>query len=306
LASILPLLIYNWLLFGSPLTTGYGYWNPGSFFGTRFVLGAPIGGGSEPNAIFYGRALLGQGELYPWPVAVLAALGIVIGVRTSGKPRTLVLLTLGVAGVLYVMQSAFFWQSERFLLPAVPLMMAVAALPLAPSAGPLARGAGVFLVLLGIGLALGRHSYAPPDRDWGEVADLRELASRVEKNAVVLARTNSIFFERFLREGDADRLWIPLGLCEWQLPIRLHRLRSYGVVSNGNWMLEPIGPPLRPASLRAMVRALLQEGRPVYVWSFRRFDVPFFSELMAALRTEFAVEPTSPGGRWPMFRVTTR
>jgi 4-amino-4-deoxy-L-arabinose transferase-like glycosyltransferase len=305
LAGMLPLLIYDWRVFGSPLATGYGYWVPGSFFGAQYVLGTPAGGGSDPNATFYGRALLGQGDLYPWPVAVLAALGIARGIRTSGTPRILVLMTLGLVGALYALQTVFFWQAERFLLPALPLVAALAALPLAPSSGRLARTAGVALVLLALVFAF-RHSYAPPDRDWGEVAGLRELAIRTERNAVVLARTNGAFFEQLLRSGGADRLWMPLGLDEWQLAIRMHRLTSHGAVAGARWIVDPVGAPLRPAPLRETVRGLLREGRPVYVWSFRSSDVPFFSELLAALRAEFDVGPGDSVGRWAVFRVSAR
>jgi hypothetical protein len=224
--------------------------------------------------------------------------------RAGGRARTLALLAVGLTGAVYALQCVFFWQGERFPLPAVPLIAAVGGLALAPSAPRLVRGAGTLLVLLAVGLALRGHSYAPPDRDWGEVAGLRELASGLERNAAVLARTNPFFFERFLRDDDADRLWIPLGLCEWQLPIRLQRLRSFGEVSNGSWMREPIDQPLRPPLIRQTVRKLLDESRPVYVWSFRGSDVPFFADLMSALSTDFALERVSLGGRWPVFRVS--
>jgi hypothetical protein len=167
----------------------------------------------------------------------------------------------------------------------------------------LARTAGVALVLLALVLAFRGHS-APPDRDWGEVAGLKELAIRTERNAVVLARTNGAFFEQLLRSDGADRLWMPLGLDEWQLAIRMHRLTSHGSAAGGRWIVEPVGSPLRPATLRETVRRLLREGRPVYVWGFRSSDVPFFSELLGALRSEFDVGPDPSIGRWAVFKVS--
>jgi hypothetical protein len=301
LVGSLPLLVQNWWYFGSPLATGYGYWVPGSFFATRYAFGPPTGGGTDPNAVFYARALLGNGELYGWPVAALVGVGAVLGVRQPGGPRALAILAVAYVGVLYVFQSLFFWQSERFLLPAVPLLTALAALPLSAPAGRIVRVIGVVLVVLAVG-GTWRHDLSPPDRDFGEVTALRELEAHTEPNAVILARTNAFFFERFLRAG-AERLWIPLGLCDWQVAIRLQGLPSYGTVPDGGWMLDPVSAPLRPATVQERVRTLLNAGRPVYVSAVRGFDVPFLSQLLDALRAEFSLEEHAPGGRWAVFRV---
>ena len=305
LLGLLPLLLENWWYFGSPLATGYGYWVPGTLFDARYAFGPPAGGGTDANALFYARALLGGGELYGWPLAVLVCVGTFLGLRQPAGPRALAILAVGYAGVVYVFQSLFFWQAERFLLPAVPLLAAVAALPLSAVAGRLMRIFGITMLALAVSGATG-YSLSPPDRDLGEVAALRGLEAHTEPNAVVLARTNAFFFERFLRAGAADRLWIPLGLCEWQLPIRLHRLPSYGNVPDGEWMLDAISAPLKPAIVRARVRTLLEAGRPVYVSSVRAFDVPFFSQLLTALRAEFLVREHDPGGRWGVFQVVRR
>ncbi len=139
LVGLLPLLVQNWCYFGSPFATGYGYWVPGTFFATRYALGPPVSGGSDPNALFYARALLGKGELYGWPVAALVGVGAFLGMRRPGGPRALAILAVAYAGALYAFQSVFFWQSERFLLPAVPLLTALAALPLSALAGRVVR-----------------------------------------------------------------------------------------------------------------------------------------------------------------------
>ena len=131
---------------------------------------------------------------------------------------------------------------------------------------------------------------------------MRELEAHTEPNAVILARTNAFLFERFLRAG-AARLWIPLGLCDWQVGIRLQGLPSYGTVPDGGWMLDPITAPLKPAMVQERVRTLLNAGRPVYVSTVRGFDVPVLSHLLDTLRAEFSVEERDPGGRWAVFQV---
>jgi 4-amino-4-deoxy-L-arabinose transferase-like glycosyltransferase len=301
LVGLLPLLVQDWWYFGSPFATGYGYWVPESFFGIRYALGLPAGGGTDANVLFYLQALLGKGELYGWPVAALVGAGTFLGMRRAGAPRALAILAVSYVGALYAFQSLFFWQSERFLLPAVPLLIAIAALPLSALAGRVMRLLGVVMLVLAVS---GAWSYdlSPPDRDWGEVTALRDLRAHTEGNAVILARTNAFFFERFLRSG-ADRLWMPLGLCDWQVGILLNRLPSYGTVPDGGWMLDPITAPLKPTTVQRRVRTLLNAGRPVYVSAVRGFDVPFFSQLLDTLRAEFSVAEHAPRGRWAVFEV---
>jgi len=81
LVGVTPLLLYDASRFGSPFATGYGRWATISF-ATSFATAPPAGGGTEPNLSFYARTLAGLGDLYPWPWAVLIALGTACALRS--------------------------------------------------------------------------------------------------------------------------------------------------------------------------------------------------------------------------------
>jgi hypothetical protein len=290
LLGVAPLLVQQWLALGSPLATGYAYWLPGTpFFGAAHVLGPPAGGGMEPNALFYGAALAGARTSYGPGVALLVAAGLVLGLRRGGRARTLALFAATFVAALWAFHAFFFWQAERFLVPALPLVAAVAALPLAPPSGLPIRGVALVLVALAVARPFREPAAFAFARGPREVAALRRLAAETPRDAAVLARANPFLFERLLRAGGADRVWVPLDLCEWLLPIRWHGLRSFGRVGDGTWMHEPLAGPRAAADAARTVRALLTAGRPVYLAGAGEAGV------MDALRREFVLAD-APGG----------
>jgi 4-amino-4-deoxy-L-arabinose transferase-like glycosyltransferase len=200
-----PLLAWNAVTFGSPFSDGYHLWVRAKLFSLA-LLAPPVGGGTDPNIVHYAQALAGLGDLYPWPVAVLVALGLVEGLRRPGPTRTLCGLTLGFVVPLVIFQTLFFWQDTRFLLPALPLLCAVAAMPFASGEPASVRVSALALGALGGALlALTTGTYPPP-KIFGEPATLRAIATRVEPNAAVLVRTNGAFFTRLVRQPGTDRL----------------------------------------------------------------------------------------------------
>src|SRR5262249_6120555 len=126
--GLVPLLGYNLARFGSPLRSGYDFWE-GASFSPAYVFAPPAGGGTVPNGVIYGLALAGLGDLYSWPIAALVLLGLVEGLRTGGRRGELALLSLAFAVPLLAVQTIFFWQDTRLLLPVVPVLLCVAALP---------------------------------------------------------------------------------------------------------------------------------------------------------------------------------
>src|SRR5262249_58588402 len=106
----------NWKRYGAPFRTGYGYWAPGSYLGLGHLFG-PVNGGTIGNAPFYLASLAGLGQLHPWPVVLLAAFGFGLLLRDASGLR-LAALSAGVVGELLTLHLPFFWQAERFLLPA--------------------------------------------------------------------------------------------------------------------------------------------------------------------------------------------
>src|SRR5207245_5185286 len=88
--------------------------------------------GTEPNLSFYARTLAGLGDLYPWPWAVLIALGAACALRSKRRDeRAVVMLGALFLGLLCGVYVTFFWQASRFLVPALPLLVALAGLPFA-------------------------------------------------------------------------------------------------------------------------------------------------------------------------------
>jgi 4-amino-4-deoxy-L-arabinose transferase-like glycosyltransferase len=302
LLGLLPLFAYDLSVFGSPLRTGFDYWWPRTpFFGLDFALRAPHGGGSEPNLLAYARTLAGGGGFYSWPIAVLALAGTVAGLRLPGAPRTVVVFALVSVLVTVVFHGVYFWQAERFILPALPLCATMAALPLAGRGR--ARWAAVGLATLAlIILTRAPEPFGPPHKVFHEPATLRAIDRAVEPNAVILVRTNAYFFERLLRRNGADRIWVPLGLCDRRFTILWNGIRPYAQRGDGRWMVDVFGE-WNEAQTEAALRALLADGRPVYLSRLLAFQVPFLGNLQQLLTTRFALEDVHGVGPWPLFRV---
>ncbi len=279
----------------SALFSGYQYWEPGAYFAWRWLLGPPAGGGTAPNLLVYGRALAGAGELWPWPVALLVAGGALDALRRPGPPRTLAVLGLGTLAALVALHLAFMWQATRFLVPALPLALTLGGLPLRAEAPRAVRAAAAALALAAlVVVARTPNAFAPAAPDTQEPAALAALADAVEPDATVMLHTNPFFFERFLRHG-ADRRWVPLGLDEHRLPIAVLGLRPYALDGRpSGWVRDAIDMPLRPAAAEQATRALLADGRPLYLSTLRRFEVPFAPALERLLAERFAVERRGP------------
>ena len=299
--GLLPLAIYDVLRFGSPLADGYRYWVAVDFFRWANVLGAPVSGGSESNLRFYSRQIVGAGSLYPLPVALLAVAGLVLGSRQGGGPRALAVLTAALALVLCAVYLPFFWQWDRFFIPLLPLVFALAALPVGAAAPGWLRLAAVSLVAFVLTLAIATPgAFAPPDRPPDlEVAGLRAIAARVEPNAVLIARSNVLLVSRLFHDA-TDRLWVPVDRCEHRALIRDRRLKPYAPANAPqSWVWDVIGPTFDADAVEAAVHALLASGRPVYFSPILLFQTPVGLPVNRLLNARFrldSVRTTTPTG----------
>jgi hypothetical protein len=307
LAGIAPLLFYDFATFGHPLATGYAMWAPGMTFATTYLWGRPIGGGTIGNLPFYLRLLAGSGELYPWPWTLLAVLGGGCAIRSRRREERAILVLAGTFVVpLFGTYVLFFWQDARFLLPALPPLFALAALPLASHRGHATRLIGGGLLLAGLLVLVQRPDLYDRDKFFDEPGVLRELAAKTERDARLLLRTNEHFFALLLRDG-ADRTWVPLGPDTHLFTVR--------------WLgLTPVDPSTPPASwidqalcgafvrtkAEAAIHALLAAGHPVYVSSLLGFQVPFFRPLMDLLRERFLLERVATSARTELYRIRER
>jgi hypothetical protein len=306
--GLLPLTLYDALRFGSPMADGYRYWVAADFFGWANVLGPPASGGTEGNLLFYARQLAGAGALYPWPVALLAAAGLVVGVRRAGPPRALAILTAGMGLVLLAVYLPFFWQWDRFLLPLLPLVLALAAVPVGTAAPRWLRLAATALVAFVLTLAVATPgAFAPLDRTPDlEVAGLRAIAARVEPNAVLIARSNVFLVSRLFHDA-TDRLWVPVDRCQHRALVHDHRLEPYAPASAPqNWVWDVIGAPFDPEAVEAAVHALLASGRPVYFSPILSFQTPVGLPVNRLLSARFRLDPVTTTTPTGLLRVRER
>jgi hypothetical protein len=306
-AGLVPLLLYDVATFGRPLATGYAVWAPGMTFATTYLSAPPVGGGTIGNLPFYARELAGSGELYPWPWTLLVGLGGGCAAR-SARPaeRAIVVLAASFLLLLVGTYALFFWQDVRFFLPALPLLVALGGLPLAPHRARATRLVGAGLLVAGAVVLARQPDLYRPDKFFDEPGVLRELAAKTERDAALLVRTNEHFFGLLLRD-DAERTWIPLGPDAHLFAVRWLGLKPVDPAApHAAWIDDALTGPFAGAQAEAAVHRLLAAGHPVYVSSLLAFQVPFYRELMDVLRARFVLERVATSARAELYRVRER
>ena len=304
LVGVAPLLLYDASRFGSPFATGYGRWATISF-ATSFATAPPVGGGTEPNLSFYGRTLAGLGDLYPWPWAVLIALGAVCALRSKRRDeRAVVMLGALFLALLCGVYVTFFWQASRFLIPALPLLVALAGLPFASHRARTTRMAAASLVLAGLLVLARSPALYRQDMFLGEADMLREVASKTEPGAVLVIRTNEHFFSLLLRANGADRVWVPLDLDEHMLAVRWFKPPPVDPSTPvPAWIDESFAGPYAADRADAAMHALLATGRPVYVSGLLGNQVPWFRAFLQMLNLRFTTTRVATVSGVELYRV---
>lgn len=319
--GLVPLALYQWSRFGSPLASGYdAHLARVVPFSLDYALSRPAMRGTEPNLAYYLRTLagLGWGTLYAWPIGVLVALGATAGLR-SGRPTARALVTLAACFVVatLALHAPFFWQWDRFLLPLLPLLAAVAALAVVSPDSHRASRPGVALLALGLLLNATREgairSSPLSQTIAGEADELRLVDGSVEPDAVVVMRADPLLAQRILGSlggsgsgtgagagvGRGRRL-VGIGATEHEP----HVLRPPDGSAAGGWLERPVVAPFDRREFSARIARLLGEGRPVYlVESPRDREVGFAGELRAAAREEFSATPVARHGDFVLLRL---
>jgi hypothetical protein len=318
LGGMLPQLIVNTLQFGSPRGSGYAYWMPSDYgpgsktFSTQFALGAPHTGGTSANLPFYLESLMGRESLLEWPIAALVLLGTFAAWRGPKLARSLALLGLGYTFCLVAFYSLYLYQSERLIVPALPLLAAMAAMSFASWSSTFVKGlaTGLLMAAVVIGAPKFLESLPPMNVYFAlhieDAATLRDIDNRVENDAAVLVHSNAFFVERLLRR-DTERLWLPIEFCEHRKRVQLYGLRPLDQKASGpEWIQDSIHAPFHPdASERAIVD-LLKAGRPVYYSTMVVKElIGFGPQLHQMLEERFQLEQIA-AGRWQLFRVKLR
>ncbi len=303
--GLLPAALYGLVRFGSPLAGGYEYWVAAEFFDRANLVDRPAGGGDGGNLGFYLRQLAGLGSLYPWPVALLAIAGCGVALRSGGAARLLAGITAGMMVALLAVYLPFFWQWDRFLLPLLPLVVALAAVTVGRAAPARLRVASAALVGVALATAwLSPGAFAPPDAPIDEVAALRAIGERVEPNAALVARGHVVLVSRLFRAG-TDRLWLPIERCEHRALIHQRALQPYAPATPQNWVWDAIGTPFQAPVVEAAVGALLTAGRPVYFAPILADQTPLVTEVHRVLASRFALQPVPTSTPTGLVRVRT-
>lgn len=303
LVGVLPMLALNAALFGDALHDGYAYWVERDLASARYVLSARPSG-APSNAWFYARLLLGGGALYPPTATVLLGLGAWRAARGTASERAAGALAALVLAALLALHLPFFWQWDRFVLPALPLLAVVMALPCAARAPSRLRAAAQVLVVATLLLvASDEEQLAPPNGPAYDVATLRRIAAIAEPDAAVLARSHPVFVARVLR-GDTDRVWVPLQADPHTVEIGQGGLQPLRRDPHaGGWIRPAIRLPFRVERALATVESLCAEGRPVYLSMQLEGHVDLLPALKAALERRFGLTEALPADRYAVYRV---
>jgi hypothetical protein len=253
----------NQHLHGSPLASGYGTFS--TIYASRYLL---------PNLANYSTWLLQTQTPF---VALALAAPWLLARRGDPGSRSIVKLCLGTAAAVvlsYLWYTPFdHWNYLRFLLPAYPLVLALAASAftyLAPQA-PRARAfafAAVVVLLAGWGLWTGRTAFHVRSDEARYIAAGR-LARELPESAVILCNQHSGSLRYYANRitlrfewldpdmyGEAidhiRRLGRPIYvvLDDWEREIFRHR---YAGASDLSWLDEP---PLLLAGKRVYFYAL--------------------------------------------------
>jgi len=303
LAGVLPLLALNHALFGDALQDGYAYWVQRDLASAGYVLSSRPSG-APSNAWFYASLLLGGGALYPPTATLLLVLGGWRAARGTTTERAAGVLAALVLAALLALHLPFFWQWDRFLLPALPLLAVIMALPCAAGVPSRLRAVGGTLVVATLLLvASDGAQLAPPNPQAYDVGTLRRIAAIAEPNAAVLARSHPVFVARVLRDV-GDRVWVPLATDAHSNEIGqagLEPLRHDPQA--GGWIRPAIRMPFRVATALATVEALCAEGRPVYLSMQLDGHVAVLPALKAALERRFGLTEVLPAEPYPVYRV---
>ncbi len=328
--GLLPLLSAQDTAFGSPLSTGYGWWVPdiygaGMTFGWDYAVVAPLEGGTgSSNLEVFARSLVGMGDLLAWPAALLALAGAAVGLKrkSTEEQRTAVVLGWGFLLALAVFHLPYFHQEERFLLPALGPLCLVAGL--CAGAGPVGRASAAAALVACLPAALdppqhltGDLGVLPDgtvtDGSW-EVRSLAAAAAVMEDDAVLVARTPSALFERHVRSG-SSRILMTVGYDEHRSRVRRFSLRPLREGSPPGWIEDVIVPPLTPARAeraRASLAAHMESGRAVYFLTSgvletlvpqegteELFGPAVFEQVLAAFPRQVVVQ----GQGWDLYRL---
>jgi 4-amino-4-deoxy-L-arabinose transferase-like glycosyltransferase len=291
LAAVL-VLAHGWLIYGSPLATGYPLWGfdaAGQFSLSHvFETASPKAPGAEGDWILV-RALLGLGDVQSVAVVLLALAGAwALWRRRQADAAAARLLLLGVLGVAAqaLFLAGYAFRSETYLVPTLPLVAAIAGVGVAwlvtERLGPQRAALAPLLAAAVLGAELLRQR--PPDEALQPALDRHDsLAAAdtvLEPDAVLLTTSDPAMVEPLLGRAP-ERTFVYLG--PYVSPV----VERAGLA-------ELDAPRCSPTSVERCAKRHVAAGRPVYLDQNPppRGLAPVHPKLREALLESFRFEPT--------------
>lgn len=290
-AGMLPMLVYQARMFGHPLRTGYGLWAPSAVFERRYLLDvSPAGGGTDPNLLHYARLVAGDGTLYGVAVAAMVMIGAVAAASADGERRRVLWLGVAFTALMLGFYGAFFWQEDRYLLPVLPLLGAIAAAGVAAGVPVIVRAVMAGLVVLAVVLTVRGPSPYTRDKVLHEAEVLRAISRQIEPDAVLLVCSNDHYMA--LDVLAPDRRWVPLCLDDHRFTVRWLKIAPAIPDPEARARIDQSFAVNRfdLAAATAALDRLLATGRPVYLSTLLSFQVKFMPLLVHLAETRFHAE----------------
>ena len=285
--ALIPMLIYQFHTFGSPLRTGYQVWNPELFskfksFSLRFFV-QPYNDHIRGNIFILLFALAGLDKhFYPTsmiPLLIGGSLLIFSKRREHSKQMKFLIFTSLLVTSLFVFFSFYYWKDSRFLLRGVPLLMILAACGVTffinkeifksltkKSIFSIAI-LSLFIITI-IQMALWCYSM-PKSSPWidnRQYEIIQNINRHIPNNSILISPFNPLIADHYFTENRGDkRVYIALSNKEFLTrkiighikPIRYDRVKKYSFLFRLNGTLNP--------RTYNFIRRCLKKGVPVYL-----------------------------------------
>ncbi|TKJ32099.1 hypothetical protein CEE39_06240 [bacterium (candidate division B38) B3_B38] len=285
--ALIPLLLYQYYTFGSPLRTGYEVWNPelyGKFksFSFKFVT-HPHHDYKRGNFIAFLFTYTGlENPFYPAcmvPLIIGGFLFILSQRRAHNKQMIFLTFSSLVVFLQFVFFSFYAWQGGRHLLQGIPLLMILAAYGITFSFD---RGifksltkqalfsiiALILFLMTIIQMALWCNSM-PKSSRWivnRQYEIIQNINRHIPHNAVIISQFTHVIAEHYFTEHRGDkRVYISLSSTKFltEKVIDHIKLIRYDRAKRYSFLFRP-GGALNPRTYN-FIRRSLKKGVPVYL-----------------------------------------
>ncbi|TKJ34942.1 hypothetical protein CEE39_01890 [bacterium (candidate division B38) B3_B38] len=311
---LIPLFLYQFYTFDSPLRTGYQMRYPEIFgkfkcFSFKFFthpqhVGYPNQDNKRGNFIAYLFAFTGlERHFYPASMIPLILGGglLILAKRREHSKQMIFLIFLSIyVSSLFVLYSLFYYQSDRFLLPAGSLLMILAACGTTYFIDKgifksLTKGSifslTIFSILLMTIMQMVVWNYSQPKSPWignSQFKLIQNINKYIPNNAVIISEFVHITAEHYFTQYAKDkRVYISLSNSHYQSniprspikPIRYDKSKKYSFLFLSDGTLNP--------RTYNFIWLTLKRGVPVYLVHFPKN--PLCTKLFPFIQRYFSL-----------------